>query len=48
MRVTPVMRLISPTPVPLIIFVLSVMHVKRVKHVTRAMSPIPFSRIIFL
>ena len=42
MRVTHVMRVISPTPIPRIIFVPSVVHVMRVIHVTRVMRPTPF------
>ena len=47
MRVTHVIRVISPTPIPCIIFVPSVVHVMRVIHVTRVMRPTPFLLIIF-
>ena len=47
MRVTHLMRVFSTTPIPRIIFVPGVMHIKRVRHVTRAMSPNPFSLRFF-
>ena len=45
MRVTHVMRVISPTPIPRIIFVLSVVYVIRVMHIR--LSPTFFSLIFF-
>ena len=46
MRVTHVMPVIRRTPIPRIVFGLSVVHVMRVLHVTRVRRPIPFSLII--